>query len=146
MLTQGASNPRVQPNELKEAAHQFQPAVRSELFVTELDRKLSLDRPLQPPYLQPHLWGLSCRLELRCCRTPNDAPEAFFLRSNRRIDQNYFRFKVNYWTVPLLLSCHFVCSFSGFSCSIKSRSAPPRPRSRHRCAGRKARWFSHSSD
>jgi predicted ATPase len=33
---------------------------------------------------------------LRCCRTPNDAPEPFFLRSNRRIDQNYFRFKVNY--------------------------------------------------
>src|ERR1700722_6093156 len=51
MLTQCASNPRVQPNELKVAAHQFQPAVRSELFVTELDRKLSLDRPLQPPYL-----------------------------------------------------------------------------------------------
>src|SRR5882757_6862093 len=62
MLTQCASNPRVQPNELKVAAHQFQPAVRSELFVTELDRKLSLDRPPQPPYLQPHLWGLSCRL------------------------------------------------------------------------------------
>src|SRR5580658_2980895 len=94
MLTQCASNPRVQPNQLKVAAHQFQPAVRSELFVTELDRKLSLDRPPQPPYLQPHLWGLSCRLEWRCCRTPNDAPEAFFLRSNRRIDQNYFRFKV----------------------------------------------------
>jgi Transposase DDE domain group 1 len=33
--------------------------------------------------------------ELRCCRTPNDAPEAFFLRSNRRIDQNYFRFKAS---------------------------------------------------
>src|ERR1700704_457374 len=62
MLTQCASNPRVQPNELKVAAHQFQPAIRSELFVTELDRKLSLDRPPQPPYLQPHLWGLSCRL------------------------------------------------------------------------------------
>src|SRR3981189_577797 len=62
MLTQGASNPRVQPNELKVAAHQFQPAVRSELFGTELDRKLSLDHPPQPPYLQPHLWGLSCRL------------------------------------------------------------------------------------
>src|ERR1700716_2980750 len=62
MLTQCASNPRVQPNELKVAAHQFQPAVRSELFVTELDRKLSLDRPPQPPYLQPHLWGLSYRL------------------------------------------------------------------------------------
>src|SRR5580658_6137756 len=100
MLTQCASNPRVQPNQLKVAAHQFQPAVRSELFVTELDRKLSLDRPPQPPYLQPHLWGLSCRLELRCCRTPNDAPEAFFLRSNRRIDQNYFRFKVNYLDNP----------------------------------------------
>jgi len=27
-------------------------------------------------------------------RTPNDAPEAPFLRSNRRIAQNYFRFKV----------------------------------------------------
>src|ERR1700674_5024675 len=93
MLTQCASNPRVQPNELKVAAHQFQPAVGSELFVTELDRKLSLDRPPQPPYLQPHLCGLSCRLELRCCRTPNDAPEAPFLRSNRRIDQNYFRFR-----------------------------------------------------
>src|SRR6202011_811742 len=94
MLIQCVSNPRDQPNELKVAAHQFQPAARSELFVTELDRKLSLDRPPQPPYLQPHLWGLSCRLELRCCRTPNDAPEAPFLRSNRRIDQNYFRFKV----------------------------------------------------
>jgi hypothetical protein len=30
---------------------------------------------------------------LRYCRTPNDAPEAPFLRSNRRIDSNYFRFK-----------------------------------------------------
>src|ERR1700682_4358179 len=43
MLSQCASNPRGQANELKVAAHQFQPAVRSELFVTELDRKLSLD-------------------------------------------------------------------------------------------------------
>jgi hypothetical protein len=32
---------------------------------------------------------------LRYCRTPNDAPVAPFLRSNRRIDSNYFRFKVN---------------------------------------------------
>src|SRR6202011_3674881 len=93
MLTQRASNPRVQPDQLKVAAYQFQPAVRSELFVTELDRKLSLDHPPQPSYLQPHFWGLSCRLESRCCRPLNDAPEAPFLRSNRRIDQNYFRFK-----------------------------------------------------
>src|SRR3984957_13742804 len=38
--------------------------------------------------------GPSRRSELRYCRTPNDAPEAPFLRSNRRIDSNYFRFKV----------------------------------------------------
>src|ERR1700738_4228786 len=62
MITKCAPNPRVQPDQLKVAAYQFQPAVGSELFVTELDRKLSLDRPPQPPYLQPHLWGLSCRL------------------------------------------------------------------------------------
>src|ERR1700733_8115728 len=37
--------------------------------------------------------GPSRRSELRYCRTPNDAPEAPFLRSNRRIDSNYFRFK-----------------------------------------------------
>jgi sugar lactone lactonase YvrE len=29
-------------------------------------------------------------------RTPKDAPEASFLRSNRRIDPNYFRFRANY--------------------------------------------------
>src|SRR5258708_32322391 len=58
MLTQCASNPRVQPNELKVAAHQFQSAVGSELIVTELDSKLLLDRLPQPPYLQPHLWFL----------------------------------------------------------------------------------------
>src|SRR5271167_3953344 len=63
MLTQCASNPRVQLDELKVAAYQFQPTVRSQLLVTKLDRKISLDRPPQPPYLQPHLWGLSCRLE-----------------------------------------------------------------------------------
>src|ERR1700693_5891903 len=107
MLTQCASNPRVQPNELKVAAHQFQPAVRSELFVTELDRKLSLDRPPQPPYLQPHLWGLSCRLELRCCALLNDAPDAPFLRSNRRIDQKYFRFRANYASAATIA---FACS------------------------------------
>src|SRR4029077_8625398 len=97
MLTQCVSNPRVQLDELKVAAYQFQTAVRSELLVNELDRKLSLDRPPQPPYVQPDLWGLSCRLELRCCRTLNDAPEAPLLRSNRLIDQNYFRFKVQYF-------------------------------------------------
>src|ERR1700688_3862770 len=58
MLTQRAANPRLQLDELKVAAHQFQSAVGSELLVTELDRKLLLDRPPQPPYLQPHLWGL----------------------------------------------------------------------------------------
>src|ERR1700722_3711333 len=58
MLTQRSSNPRLQLDELKVAAHQFQSAVGSELLVTELDRKLLLDRLPQPPYLQPHLWGL----------------------------------------------------------------------------------------
>src|SRR5271169_1626810 len=58
MLTQRSANPRLQLNELKVAAHQFQSAVGSELLVTELDRKLLLDRLPQPPYLQPHLWGL----------------------------------------------------------------------------------------
>src|SRR6202162_778865 len=58
MLTQCAANPRLQLDELKVAAHQFQSAVGSELLVTELDRKLLLDRLPQPPYLQPHLWGL----------------------------------------------------------------------------------------
>src|SRR5271167_4250582 len=61
MLTQRAPNPRVQPDKLKIAAHQFQTAVGSEPFVTELDRKFALDRPPQPPYLQPHLWGPCCR-------------------------------------------------------------------------------------
>jgi hypothetical protein len=45
MLTQGTSNPWIQPNELKVAAHQFQTTVGSELLVTELDRKLVLDHP-----------------------------------------------------------------------------------------------------
>src|ERR1700681_4174391 len=58
MLTQRSANPRLQLDKLKVAAHQFQSAVGSELLVTELDRKLLLDRPPQPPYLQPHLWGL----------------------------------------------------------------------------------------
>src|ERR1700687_1319848 len=58
MLTQRSANPRLQLDELKVAAHQFQSAVGSELLVTELDRKLLLDRLPQPPYLQPHLWGL----------------------------------------------------------------------------------------
>src|SRR5208282_59748 len=58
MLIQRTSNPCVQPNEVKVAAHQFQSAIGSELLVTELDRKLLPDRPPQPPYLQPHLWGL----------------------------------------------------------------------------------------
>src|SRR6202011_3303655 len=58
MLTHRAPNSRVQPDQLEVAAHQFQSAVGSELLVTELDRKLLLDRLPQPPYLQPHLWGL----------------------------------------------------------------------------------------
>src|ERR1700723_810434 len=58
MLTQPSSNPRLQPDDLKVAAHQFQSAVGSELLVTELDWKLLLDRLPQPPYRQPHLWGL----------------------------------------------------------------------------------------
>src|SRR3984957_18980757 len=58
MLTQRSANPRLQFDELKVAAHQFQSAVGSELLVSELDRKLLLDRLPQPPYLQPHLWGL----------------------------------------------------------------------------------------
>src|SRR6267378_2414517 len=67
MLTQRTSNSRVQPNQLKVAAHQFQSAVGSELLMTELYGKLSLDRPPQPRYLQPHLCGLSCRFESRSC-------------------------------------------------------------------------------
>src|ERR1700730_2710459 len=58
MLTQRSSNPRLQLDELKVAAHQLQSAVESELLVTKLDWKLLLDRLPQPPYLQPHLWGL----------------------------------------------------------------------------------------
>src|ERR1700692_4517584 len=58
MLTQRSANPHLQLDDLKVAAHQFQSAVGSELLVTELDRKLLLDRLPQPPYLQPHLWGL----------------------------------------------------------------------------------------
>jgi hypothetical protein len=40
------------------------------------------------------IFGPFVSSELRCCRTPNDAPEAPFLRSNRRIDLNYFRFRL----------------------------------------------------
>src|SRR3984893_11988514 len=58
MLTQRSSNPRLQLDEVKVAAQQFQSAVGSELLVTELDWKLLLDRLPQPPFLQPHLWGL----------------------------------------------------------------------------------------
>src|SRR5580700_4012267 len=58
MLTQRSAHPRLQLDQLKVAAHQFQSAVGSELLMTELERKLLLDRPPQPPYLQPHLWGL----------------------------------------------------------------------------------------
>src|ERR1700732_2763812 len=90
MLAQYAANPRVQPNELKVAAHQFPPTGGSELFVTKINRKFVLDRPPQPTHLQPHLWGLSCRLELRCWRTPKDAPEDPFLRSNPQINGSIF--------------------------------------------------------
>jgi hypothetical protein len=41
---------------------------------------------------------------LRYCRTPNDAPVAPFLRSNRRIDSNYFRFKVKIGGYVLFVS------------------------------------------
>src|SRR5271165_4297765 len=97
MLTQCAPNARLQPEELKIAAHQFQPAVGRELLMTELDRKLSLDHPPQPRYIQPHLLGPPAprRVALPC--TPNDAPEALFVRSIFRLCRNFFRFRVNSW-------------------------------------------------
>src|SRR5580704_9880291 len=58
MLTQRSAHPRLQLDQLKVAAHQFQSAVASELLMTALKRQLLLDRPPPPPYLQPHLWGL----------------------------------------------------------------------------------------
>src|SRR5579863_435074 len=58
MLTQRSSDPRLQLDELKVAAHQFQSAVGSELLATELESQLMLNRPPQPPYLQPHRWGI----------------------------------------------------------------------------------------
>src|ERR1700719_2610591 len=58
MFTQRSANPRLQFDELKVAAHQFQSAEGGELLVTEWNRRLLLARLPQPPYLQPHLWGL----------------------------------------------------------------------------------------
>src|SRR3984885_12256937 len=58
MLTQRSANPRLQFDELKGAAAQSQSPVGSELLVTDWDRKLLLAPLPQPPYLQPHLWGL----------------------------------------------------------------------------------------
>src|ERR1700675_4634435 len=77
MLTQRSANPRLQLDELKVAAHQFQSAVGSELLVTELDRKLLLDRLPQPPYLQPHLWGLRV--------VPSGVAAALYMSRQRRI-------------------------------------------------------------
>ena len=69
VLTETPAEPLGETDELKIAAQQLQPAVRSKLFATEFDRKIPLDQPPQPPYLQPHLWGLPCRFELRGLRT-----------------------------------------------------------------------------
>jgi len=62
-------------------AAQLQPAVGSKLFTTKFDRKIPLDRPPQPPYLQPHLWGLPCRFEPRGLRALYNAREALFFQS-----------------------------------------------------------------
>ena len=69
MLTEAPAEALVETDEVKITAQQLQPTVRSKLFATEFDRKIPLDQPPQPPYLQPHLWGLPCRLELRGLRT-----------------------------------------------------------------------------
>jgi hypothetical protein len=41
------------------------------------------------------IFGAFASFRVAFCRTPNDAPDAPFLRSYRRIAQNYFRFKVS---------------------------------------------------
>src|SRR5271167_3667983 len=87
MLTQGPPNARLQPEEPKIAAHQLQPAVRRELLMTELDRKLSLDPA-------PRRVASPC--------TPNDAPEAPFVRSLFRFSRNFFRFRVRVCVFGLL--------------------------------------------
>jgi hypothetical protein len=72
MLTQRSAHPRLQLDQLKVAAQQFQTAVASELLVTELEKQLLLDRPPPPPYLQPPLWGLCV---VPCCVTAPHAPQ-----------------------------------------------------------------------
>src|SRR6202158_3737815 len=90
MLTQCASNPRVQPNELKVAAHRGGRWV----FGAKVGEKPLAEPPATTAVPSTASLGPFVSSRVRCCRTPNDAPEAPFLRSNRRIDQNYFRFKV----------------------------------------------------
>jgi len=57
VLTEASAETLGQTDELEVAALQLQLAAGSKLFTTQFDRKIPLDHPPQPPYLQAHLWG-----------------------------------------------------------------------------------------
>jgi hypothetical protein len=90
VLPEASAQTLGETDELEVAAQQLQPAVGSKLFTTKFDRKIPLDQPPQPPYLQPHLWGLPCRVELRGLRTLYNAREALFLQSVDLYGKNVF--------------------------------------------------------
>jgi len=57
VLTEASAETLGQTDELEVAALQLQLAAGSKLFTTQFDRKIPLDHPPQPPYLEAHLWG-----------------------------------------------------------------------------------------
>jgi hypothetical protein len=61
VLTEASAETLGQTDELKVAAQQLQLAVGSKLFTTKLKIRLTT----RPSHLQPHLWRLPCRVELR---------------------------------------------------------------------------------
>ena len=69
VLTAAPADAMVKPDQVKLKAQQLQPTIASKLLATEFNRKIPLDHPAPPPNLQPHLWGLPCRLELPGLRT-----------------------------------------------------------------------------
>ena len=84
----------MQPDDPEIAAYQLQTAIRSKPLACEFHRQVLLDHLPQPHYLQPHLRGLPCRLELRGQRILNYAWKALFLQPLSLFLQNYFRIRV----------------------------------------------------
>jgi hypothetical protein len=82
----------MQPDDPKIATHQLQTTIGSQPLACEFYRQVLLDHLPQPHYLQPHLWGLPCRLELRGQRILIYAWKALFVQSLSLFLQN-FRFR-----------------------------------------------------